>query len=145
MRKKNAYLSGKNRLTCNQAKIVCELFDDYFELEIHELSEADYELNTIINTLRSAIHEGKLANLNGDNKLTVDEVSILLNRLRVLSYKIQSLKGHDRKSFDRAIIILKRSKGGKRPELSGRNRWGGIDETMDDTEEDTNTSGDSPF
>jgi len=142
---KNAYLSGKNRLTCNQAKIVCELFDGYFEEEIHELSDADYQLNTIITTLRSGIHEGRLANLSGDNKLTVEEVSILLNKLRALSYKIQPLRGHDRKSIERAVVILNKSKWGKRPELSGRNRWGVIDETMDDADEETNASGDLPF
>ncbi|MEA3286973.1 MAG: hypothetical protein U9Q77_06315 [Candidatus Marinimicrobia bacterium] len=133
MRKKNAYLSGINRLTNVQARAICESNERYEKKHLHYTSDTDRMVMDAIDKIRNAIHEGRYVPLCGANRLTADEVLFLIRRIRSILNLVSYATGFEKRSLKKALIILDNSRTKSRIYLRGKlNRlytlWSGGDD-----------------
>jgi len=118
LRTKYAYLSGKNRLTCVQAKAISKCTQQYDDRFMRGEGSRQDALDSANSKIRRSIHSGRIANLSKSNKLTLDEAVILKQSLQMILRSGISMSGFEKNSIE--IVIMRLSDSHKsRIELSG--------------------------
>ena len=120
MRTKNACLSGSNRLSNVQARAICDSNERYRKCYDYGLGTSDSTLSGAMGRIRHSIHKGRLANLSKDNKLTVEEVWVLIRHLELLISTTSYANGYEKRAIEKALPVLRKSVTINRRELRGK-------------------------
>ena len=137
MRTKKACLSGSNRLSNVQAQAICDSNERYENEYLYNFSDTDFTVSGAIGKIRNSIHGGRYVPLYGTNRLTTDEVWLLIRRIKLLLSTISYLNGYEKRSIEKALPILLNSVNKSRKVLKGsRSRLDTLFSYADENEDD---------
>jgi len=137
MRTMNACLSGSNRLSNVQAQAICDSNERYENEYLYNFSDADFTVSGAIGKIRNSIHGGRYVPLYRANRLTIDEVWLLIRRIKLMLSTVSYSNGCEKRSIEKTLPILLNSVSKSRKVLKGnRPRLDTLFSCADENEDD---------